>query len=124
MFKFLAKPLPDPVGIIAKVVDVFINPLAISFTEPSPPTATIVLYFEALFLLISIACLALFVYSIVISNLLRSSSLSINCSIDFCFPTPEKGLIINSIFFLEIIGLIFRQVVIDNSIIVLLYDSF
>lgn len=64
MCKSLANPLPDPAGIIASVVSELINCFPISFTEPSPPTATIISNLLALFLEISIPCFALSVYFI------------------------------------------------------------
>jgi len=42
IFKSLANPLPEPAGIIAKEVLVFIKGFPISLTDPSPPTATII----------------------------------------------------------------------------------
>jgi hypothetical protein len=58
IFKCLANPFPEPVGIIAKMVLLFISPFPISLTEPSPPTATIISYLFTLLALISIACFA------------------------------------------------------------------
>jgi len=62
--KSRANPLPDPAGIIASVVLELINDFPISFTDPSPPTATIISNLVTLFLVISIACFALLVYFI------------------------------------------------------------
>jgi hypothetical protein len=64
MCKSLAKPLPEPAGIIARVVPELINFFPISFTDPSPPTATIISNLSELFFEISIPCLALSVYFI------------------------------------------------------------
>ena len=111
MLRFRAKPFPDPVGIIANVVSVFIKDLPISLTEPSPPTATITLYLSAFFVLNSIACLALLVYLISTSNLFLSRCLLTDFSTIFCFPIPEIGLIINNIFCLGSIIIILRQII-------------
>ena len=102
--KSLAKPLPDPVGIIAKLVSVLIRLFPISFTEPSPPTAVIMAYLCRLFDAISIACFALSVYLMSTSNLVLSRCNSIKLSTFFCFPIPEIGFIINNMFCLELIG--------------------
>lgn len=39
MFKSLASPLPEPIGIMPRAVLLFNSPVATSFTVPSPPTA-------------------------------------------------------------------------------------
>ena len=43
IFKCLAKPLPEPIGIIPKGIVVSVKTDATSFTVPSPPTAIILL---------------------------------------------------------------------------------
>ncbi len=68
MCKSRANPFPEPAGIMAKVVFELINVFPISFTEPSPPTATIISNLLTLFLVISIACFALSVYFILTLN--------------------------------------------------------
>lgn len=60
----LANPLPDPAGNIAKHVLELINVLPISLTDPSPPTAVIILNLSMFCFAISMACFAFFVYSI------------------------------------------------------------
>ncbi len=40
----LAKPLPEPFGIMPNTVSEFTNPEAVSFTVPSPPMATTISY--------------------------------------------------------------------------------
>lgn len=42
IFRSLAKPLPEPTGIIARVVFVLIRDFPTSLTDPSPPTATMI----------------------------------------------------------------------------------
>jgi hypothetical protein len=95
----LASPLPDPTGIIASVVSLLISVFPTSFTDPSPPTATIISYLLILLVVISIACFALSVYLISASYMLLSKCEAINFSAIFCLPTPEIGLIINNMFF-------------------------
>jgi len=107
IYKFRANPFPDPVGIIARVVFVLINDLPISFTDPSPPTATIISNLFALFLVISMACFARSVYFITTLNRSLSRYRAISFSTFFCFPTPEIGLIINSMFFFVLMILFF-----------------
>jgi hypothetical protein len=107
MCKSLANPLPEPAGIIARVVFELINDLPISFTDPSPPTATIISNSFVLFSVISIACFALWVYFTSTLNCSLSKCRSISFSTSFCFPTPEIGLIINSMFFLVLMILFF-----------------
>ena len=107
MCKSRAKPFPEPVGIMARVVLELINDFPISFTDPSPPTATIISNLIVLFLVISIACLALSVYFISTLNWSLSKCRSISFSTTFCFPTPEIGLIINNMFFFVLICLLF-----------------
>ena len=63
--KSLDSPLPDPAGIIAKVVVVLTKLLETSFTDPSPPTATITSNLGAFSVVILMACFALSVYFIV-----------------------------------------------------------
>jgi len=72
IFKSLANPFPDPTGIIARIVLVLMRLFPTSLTDPSPPTATITLYLLTFSEVMSIACLARFVYSISALNLVLS----------------------------------------------------
>ena len=97
----LARPFPEPHGIIPMAVSDCMRALPTSFMVPSPPMATTMsacssFAFSAIF----VACPAYCVHWIVYENLSLSRYFSTSLGIPAFFTVPEIGFMMNTIFFL------------------------
>ena len=94
IFRWDARPLPDPIGIIPKITLVFTKQEATSLIVPSPPQATITLAFSAIDSFAKVtACLENSDFFTTTSKRSLPKYFAIAWADSLFLPEPEIGLI-------------------------------